>query len=66
MDKCKTKNRKWNTSVLKALAKKYDFSPRYIKQCITGERTPIFADRIKSEYKELLKEVNKVLNNNKL
>jgi hypothetical protein len=66
MDKCKTKNTKWNTEVLKALALKYDFSTRYIKQCITGERTPIFADRIKAEYNELVKELNKLLNNNKL
>jgi hypothetical protein len=67
MDKCKTKNTtKWNTVVLNALATKYDFSSRYIKQCITGERTPIFADRIKVEYKQLIKEVDQVLKNNKL
>ena len=67
MDKCKTKNStKWNTVVLNALATKYDFSKRYIKQCITGERTPIFADRIKSEYIELTKEVQNILKNQKL
>lgn len=57
---------KWNTTVLNALATKYSFSSRYIKQCITGERTPIFADRIKSEYVSLNKEVNDVLQNDKL
>jgi len=57
---------KWNTSALNALAEKYSFSARYIKQCITGERTPIFADRIKSEYNTLKKELNNLLNNDSL
>lgn len=57
---------KWNTSALNALAKKYDFSSRYIKQCITGERTPIFADRIKTEYTTLKKELDNILKNDKL
>jgi hypothetical protein len=57
---------KWNTSALKSLATKYDFSTRYIKQCITGERTPIFADRIKAEYLALKTELDNLLNNDKL
>ena len=47
MDKSNKKSsEKWNTSALNALATKYSFSTRYIKQCITGDRTPIFADSI--------------------
>ncbi|GGA84424.1 hypothetical protein GCM10008015_26510 [Flavobacterium palustre] len=67
MNKSNKKNsQKWNTTALKALAKKYDFSLRYIKQCITGDRTPIFADRIKSEYATLKKELENLLGNDNL
>lgn len=67
MNKSKEKTKdKWNVTVLNALATKYSFSPRYIKQCITGDRTPIFADRIKDEYKDLVKEIDKVLKNDKI
>ncbi|MBF2710060.1 hypothetical protein [Flavobacterium soyangense] len=67
MDKSNKKsNENWNTSALNALATKYSFTSRYIKQCITGERTPIFADRIKAEYLELKKNLNNLLNNDKL
>lgn len=67
MNKSKQKNSEnWNVEILKALALKYNFSTRYIKQCITGDRTPIFADRIKSEYKSMEKQVNTILNNDAL
>lgn len=67
MDKSiKKSNEKWNVSALNALATKYDFSQRYIKQCIVGDRTPIFADRIKSEYKTLVKEIDEILNNEEI
>ena len=62
----KKSSEKWNTSALNALAKKYDFSTRYIKQCICGERTPIFADRIKAEYVTLKNELDNILNNDQL
>jgi hypothetical protein len=62
----KKSNEKWNVSALNALAAKYDFSQRYIKQCITGDRTPIFADRIKTEYKALVKGIDEVLNNEEI
>ncbi len=57
---------KWNTSVLNALSKKYSFTPRYIKQIVAGDRTPIFSDRIKAEYNSLKIEVNNILTNDKL
>jgi hypothetical protein len=67
MSKSKKKSSlKWNTSALNALATKYSFSSRYIKQCITGDRTPIFADRIKAEYIELKNNLDNLLKNDKL
>ena len=67
MSKSRTKKSKtWNTSVLNALAKKYDFSTRYIKQIINNERSPIFNDRIKKEYEQLDNEMKALLNNQKL
>ena len=62
----KKSTEKWNVSVLNALAAKYDFSQRYIKQCITGDRTPIFADRIKAEYRSLVKGIEDVLSNDEI
>lgn len=56
----------YNSSVINAMAKKYTFTPRYIKQILADERTPIFADRIKSEYKKLDKEMTNILNNEEL
>ena len=56
----------WNQDVIKSLADKYDFSGRYIKQIITGDRTPVFADRIKKEYKELKKEIESLLDSKNL
>jgi restriction endonuclease Mrr len=62
MNKSREKNKeKWNQDVIKSLADKYDFSTRYIKQCITGDRTPVFADRIKKEYVALKKEIEGLL-----
>ena len=67
MDKPTKKTRKkYNVDVINALAKKYDFSAKYIKQMLNDERTPIFQDRIKSEYKEMCKSVNEVLNSDKI
>jgi mevalonate pyrophosphate decarboxylase len=64
MSKSRTKNSKnWNVSVIKALATKYDFSTRYIKQIINNDRSPIFNDRIKKEYEQLDNEMKALLNN---
>ena len=56
----------WNNEVINSLALKYDFSKRYIKQCVSGDRTPVFADRIKNEYKSLKKEMETLLGNQNL
>jgi hypothetical protein len=57
---------KWNVIALKALAQKHQFSMRYIKQCITGDRTPIFADNIKTEYFILKKKLDNFLSDERL
>jgi hypothetical protein len=67
MDKSKQKTEiVWNTEVINALAKNYNFSKRYIKQIISGDRTPIFQDRIIVEYRSMCKEVDTILNQTKL
>lgn len=57
---------KWNTSVLNAIAKKYGFTSRYIKQIVIGDRTPIFSDRIKAEYKKMTNDLNIILNDSRI
>lgn len=67
MDKrTKKPRKKYNAEVIKALAGKYDFSEKYIRQMLNNERAPIFADRIKKEYKELCKSVTTVLKNEQI
>ena len=53
---------KWNSKVVNSLAVRYDFTTRYIKLILNDERTPVFCDEIKLEYKLLLKEINAILN----
>lgn len=67
MDKSKQKSEiVWNTEVISALATNYNFSKRYIKQIISGERTPVFQDRIIAEYKSKCKEMKSILNSTTL
>jgi hypothetical protein len=67
MNKSKQKNEiQWNTEAIKSLASRYGFTKHYIKQCITGDRTPLFADQLKQEYKDLCQQLETILNNNKL
>ncbi len=58
----KAKNR-FNTQVVNLLAKKYGFSDRYIKQILSDDRSPIFSDQLKKEYKELINNIDKELSN---
>ena len=57
---------KWNTDVLKTLAKKYKCSTRYIKMIVLKERTPVDSDKIIKEYNEITNEIEEILNNNEL
>lgn len=62
------KRNSFDTRVVSLLAIKHNFSTRYIKQILTGDRTPVFSDFIIKEYKQLYKaienEINKKLNGN--
>lgn len=51
----------FNATLVKALAKKYKISPRYVRYCLKGERSPCFADNIKSDYKKFINKIERVL-----
>lgn len=55
----------YNTGVVKALACKYKVTPRYIRYCLNGDRTPVYADDLISEYNQKLGQVEKALNSDK-
>lgn len=58
MDKTKQKKRNsYNAIVIKAIAKKYNLSTQYIRQCVRGDRNSLTADKIRSDYKDMDKEV---------
>lgn len=61
MDKNSQKRKKYNTGILKKLADKYSVSVRHVRYCLTGDRTGQTADNILKEYKEMLSEINKIL-----
>ncbi len=42
----------YNIDVLKAVASKYSFTTRYIRQILENERSPGFADQVKADYKQ--------------
>lgn len=62
MNKSKQNRNVYNTAVIKKIAEKYSVTPRYVRQSITGDRTGIFPDKMKSEYKTAAAEVEKTLN----
>jgi len=51
----------YNTGVVNALAVKYKVTPRYIRYCINGDRTPVYADELIAEYQKKLEQVEKAL-----
>ena len=55
----------YNTEVVKVLACKYKVTPRYIRYCLNGDRTPIYADELIAEYNQKLGQVEKALNSDK-
>ena len=55
MDKSKKKKyNKYNASVINALIEKHGFSGRYIRQCVSGERTSLSADKIRKDYQSMV------------
>lgn len=51
----------YSATLVKALAKKYQISPRYVRYCLKGERSPYFADKIKMDYKKFVNKIESVL-----
>lgn len=51
----------YNATLVMALAKKYKISPRYVRYCLKGERSPCFADKIKKDYKRFINKIENVI-----
>lgn len=59
MNKSTQKRNTYNTALIKKIADKYDVTTRYVRQSLTGDRTGIFPDKMKSEYKSASIELEK-------
>lgn len=62
-EKNNTNRNKYNDLVVKKLAEKHKISTSYVRKSLKGDRTGIFPDLIKKEYKELNKLINDALDN---
>lgn len=60
--KSNQKYNSYNPTVMDHLADKWGITKTYIRQCLNGTRNSTTADRIKKEYRETLKRVEKALN----
>lgn len=57
----KPQTRRYNTVVVAELSERYEFTKMFIRQCLSGNRNSLTADRIRKEYKELVKKVENAL-----
>lgn len=55
----------YNTEVVKALACKYQVTPRYIRYCLNGDRTPVYADELIADYQKKQEQLEKILKSEK-
>lgn len=62
MSKSTQKRQSFNSQVVNKLSEKHGLTPYYIRQCLKNERNSITSDTIRKEYKQLVKQVNQVLN----
>lgn len=51
----------YNTGLVKALARKYKVTPRYIRYCLSGERNPVYADELVAEYYQKIEKIKRAL-----
>ncbi len=51
----------YNATLVKALAKKYEISPRYVRYCLKGERSPCFAEKIKKDYTRFISKIENII-----
>ena len=65
MDKSKTKNKKYtyDVKILDALVVKYGMTKVYMRKCLRGDYVSLTADKVKSDYASLQKEMNEALKN---
>jgi hypothetical protein len=61
MSKPTKKRNKYNQLAIQQLAKKYNTSIVYVRQCLRGERTSQKAEILQKEYKTLDKSLTEVL-----
>ena len=63
MDKNSQKKQynKYVSVVIKRLKEKYGFSTQYIHQSLRGDRLGVSSEKIKIDYKNFVKEIEKVL-----
>ena len=52
---------KYNAALVNALAKKYKITPRYVRYCLKGERSPHFAENIEKDYKRFISKIENVI-----
>jgi Mor family transcriptional regulator len=57
----KKKYNSYNATAISALEKKYDVSKQFIRQSLRGDRTSKTSDKIAADYKELVKEVDALI-----
>lgn len=62
MSKSKTKkHNSYNVDAIKALVKKYDLTAQFIRQSLRGDRTSKTSEKIKQDYKQLVKEITAII-----
>lgn len=57
----KNKRYTYNQQIIKALVDKHGFTPFFIRQCLSGHRNSITADKIRVDYKMLEKELKETI-----
>lgn len=55
------KNNKYNTIVVAAIAIKWGVSKHYVRLCIKGDKNSLNADKIKVDYRNLVKKIDKII-----
>jgi hypothetical protein len=55
------KNNSYNVVAVTAISEKRGLSKQYIRQCLKGDRKSISADQILKEYRELVREIEKLV-----
>lgn len=62
MCKSKKKYNKYNPFAINKIADKYGYTPRYIRQCLSGSRGGVMAVRVVEDYILIKNEIEKATN----